>query len=170
VGPAYNVLSSIAHLIQGTQGQYGQPTTVIGRILNLFNNQTAPPPSNGVGGLPAPGGLPTLPGINVTPGQEPAPTDAGAPTAAPPPAAPGRTLTIQDLLGNNRIWNALRPAFGVTAQQFNFPGSAIGPTRGLFNPYDPNAPVAPFFSLIGGNAPPAWAQTNSNVVASRNIP
>ena len=166
IGPLYNILSTVSHLAQGTAGQYGPPTSLVGRILNLFNTQTAPPPSTGVGGLQPPGGIPTLPNINTTPGQQdqqPQPPQAA-------PAAPGRTISIQDLLGNNRIWNALRPAFGVTAQQYNFPGSAIGPIQGLFNPYNPQAPQSPFFSLMGGNAPPAWARTNSNVVTSRNIP
>jgi hypothetical protein len=104
--PAYRVLGTLWHAINGTAGQFGDAAN------NPYNH-----PEN-FGGQPTP--TPPAP-----PPGSPTPATTSAPRAALPQGFDPAS-----------VYNALRTAFGPTAQQLMNPGSAIGPFGGGTIPYD----------------------------------
>lgn len=140
LGPAYNAASTIAHILQGTTGQFGPPTSLVGRFLAaLGGNPTNAPRATAVGpvqqGVVAQPGQPLGNSGGQTPGDTTDPSNpnnyqlgGGIPTRPPVPGA----------LSTNNQWNAWRSPFSQTYQQAMNPGSAIGPFGGgIQNPYNP---------------------------------
>lgn len=164
--PSYRLFGTLTHAIQGTLGKFGDPANNPYNHPENFGGAPAAPAANGT--TPSAGGWTIDKDGNLvqTPGAATGADPAAPATAAQPPAG---SISIQDLLGNNRVWNSLRAPFDQTKQQFDFPGSAIGPLEGAPNPYDSTTPMGATNSLIGSNAPEGFASVFSDWVRGRNI-
>ena len=175
VGPGYNIGSSIAHLFQGTLGQYGPATSPAGWLWShLFSsNPTNAPRATAVDPNAPVAPAPVAPSTGSSPAY---------PQGAPQGAAigtPGQTLgpggipmaVWQQVYNTGRFTGA--PAFSRTVPQAIFSGSQIGPTSGLVtNPYVPGNPN---FNSAGLARPGPWdtsipgfAQTMMQYVRARN--
>lgn len=183
VGPLYNIAGTIAHLIEGTAGQYGPATSVLGKVPGIFGinpgnvpQGTAVPfdnapnpqgpvdpnnPSNPLNQQYLPGALqqPTL--------QFPTNSETNNPPmyggGAQPPQAPSG---LPGLLSSNNAWNSWRSPFSQTFQQAMNPGSAIGPFGGgTTNPYVNTGLGTP--NTVDPTIP-GWAAAISSYIAQKN--
>lgn len=170
IGPAYNIGGTIAHMMNGTAGQYGPATTLLGRLLSAFSsNPTNAPRAT----LANPMG-PVQPGYEANPQGPVDPSDPNNPLNQPalPPSAVQGPAALGGLPGpmsNNTAWNSWRSPGSQTYQQAMNPGSAIGPFGGgRVNAYNPSSTHGTPNSSIQGIPPGAAAFMSW--VRSRNLP
>lgn len=173
ISPLYNVGSSVAHLIKGTQGQYGPPPTVMGKLFSLLRgnpNNTPLAPAAPFGGAPGvaappaaapPGGLPAI-------FQNAYPSSFGNFNTAGETYA-GGPIAGFDSVNGRPVYNA-RGVIPRTAPNTSF--SAYGP-GGLnsfartLTPYDPAS--GPIGGVPSSKGIPGNAQAFMNWVRSKNI-